>query len=105
MSESLENAHITGDRPAMATCLARGAVVMATLGETKTAGVFLGAVTGGVFARLNALPPNELPDHEEFVATVRAQLGDDAYAAATARGAAMTYEQITAYALVAVKRL
>jgi hypothetical protein len=40
-----------------------------------------------------------------LVATVRAQLGDDAYAAATARGATMTYEQITAFALVAVKRL
>jgi predicted ATPase/class 3 adenylate cyclase len=103
LRESLENAHITSDRPAMAICLARGSVVMSTLGETETAGVFLGAVTDGVLARLNALPPNELPDHEEFVATIRAQLGDTGYTAATNRGAAMTYEQITAFALAAVE--
>jgi predicted ATPase/class 3 adenylate cyclase len=102
LSKSLEGVHINGDRPAMAVCLARGAVVMAALGEPDTAGVFLGAVTNGVLARLNALPPNEIPDHEEFVATVRSQLGDDAYTAPTARGAAMTYEQISAFALAAV---
>jgi hypothetical protein len=105
VSESLERVYINGDRPAMATCLARGAVVMAALGEPETAGVFLGAVTDGVFARMNALPPNEIPDHEELVATVRSQLGDDAYTAATNRGRAMTYEQITAFALAAVERL
>jgi hypothetical protein len=104
LSESLEGVYINGDRPAMATCLARGAVVMAALGEPETAGVFLGAVTDGVFARMNALPPNEIPDHEELVATVRSQLGDDRYSAATSRGAAMTYEQITSFALAAVKR-
>jgi hypothetical protein len=105
LSESLERGYTTSDRPAMATCLARGAVVMAAVGAPDTAGVFLGAVTDGVLARLTALPPNEIPDHEEFVATVRAQLGDDAYTAATARGAAMTYEQITTFALAAIKRL
>jgi hypothetical protein len=36
------------------------------------------------------------------VATERSQLGDDRYAAATARGAAMTYEHLTAFALAAV---
>jgi predicted ATPase len=104
LSESLEGVYVNGDRPAVATCLARGAVVMAAVGAPETAGVFLGAVTDGVLSRLNALPPNEIPDHEEFVATVRSQLGDDAYTAATARGAAMTYEQITTFALAAVER-
>jgi predicted ATPase/class 3 adenylate cyclase len=104
LSESLERVYINGDRPAMATCLARGAVVMAAVGAPETAGVFSGAVTDGVFARINALPPNEIPAHEELVATVRSQLGDDAYTAATARGAAMTYEQITTFARAAVGR-
>jgi predicted ATPase len=103
LSESLERVYINGDRPAMAACLARGAVVMAALGEPETAGVFLGAVTDGVFARMNALPPNEIPDHAELVATVQAQLGDSRYTVATARGAAMTYEQITTFALAAVE--
>jgi hypothetical protein len=103
LSESLERVYINGDRPAMATCLARGAVVMAARREPETAGVLLGAVTDGVFARMNALPPNEIPDHEELVVTVRAQLGDSRYTAATGRGAAMTYEQITTFARAAVE--
>jgi predicted ATPase len=105
LSESLERANINGDRPAMATCLARGAVVMAAVGAPDAAGVFLGAVTDGVFARINALPPNEIPDHEELVATVRSQLGEDLYIAATARGAAMSYEQASVFALAAVEGL
>jgi predicted ATPase len=104
LSESLGGDHVEIDRPAMATCLDRGAVVMAAVGEPETAGVFLGAVTDGALARLNPLPPNEIPDHEEFVATVRSQLGDNAYTAATNRGAAMTYEQITTFARAAVGR-
>jgi hypothetical protein len=105
LRESLQGAHINDDRPAMAACLARGAVVMAALGQLETAAVFLGAVADGVFARLTVLPSNEIPDHNDFAATVRSGLGDDRYRAATARGAAMTYEQISGYALAAVERL
>jgi hypothetical protein len=39
------------------------------------------------------------------MATVRTQLGDDRYNTATTRGAAMTYEQVTTFALAAVERL
>jgi hypothetical protein len=102
LHEGLERAHIDGDRPAAGVCLARGAVVMAACGELDTAAVFWGAVADGVFARLTVLPANEIPDHKEFIATVRSELGDDNYTAATARGAAMTYEEITAYAIAAV---
>jgi predicted ATPase/class 3 adenylate cyclase len=105
LRESIESAYINGDRPAIGTCVARGAAVMAAVGELETAAVFWGAVADGVFARLTALPPNEMPQHEEFVTTVRSQLGDDRYSAATARGAAMTYEQISAFALAAVEDL
>jgi predicted ATPase/class 3 adenylate cyclase len=104
LREGLENAHINGDRPAMGVCLARGTVVMAALAELYTAGAFWGAVAEGVFAHLTVLPPNEIPAHNEFLATVRSQLGDDGYAAAIARGAAMTDEQINAFALAAVRR-
>ena len=61
-------------------------------------------MTDGVFARMNSLPPNEIADHEELLATVRSQLGDSRYTAATNRGAAMTYEQITTFARAAVGR-
>jgi hypothetical protein len=105
LSEGVEDAYINGDRPSVAVCLARGAVVMAAGGELETAAVFWGAATDGAFANLTVLPANEIPEHEEFMAIVRSQLGDDRYSAEVARGAAMTYEQITTFALAAVKRL
>jgi hypothetical protein len=96
-------AYIEGDHPALAVCLARGAVVMAVVGKLETAAAFWGAVTDGVFARLTVLPPNEIPDHNLFMASIQARLGDSDYTAATARGAAMTYEQITTFALAVVE--
>jgi predicted ATPase/class 3 adenylate cyclase len=105
LREGLESANIIGDQPGISVCLARGVDVMAALGEHQTAGVFLGAVTGGVLARRSGVSPNEIPDHDKLVTTLRSQLGDDDYVAATARGAAMTYEQASAFALVAIEGL
>jgi tetratricopeptide (TPR) repeat protein len=105
LRNGLASAHLNGDLPATAVCAARGAFVLAALGEPELAAVLWGAVTEGVLARLGALPPNETSDHDQLVAAVRSQLGDDRYAAATARGSAMTYEQITAFALAAVEDL
>jgi predicted ATPase/class 3 adenylate cyclase len=102
LREGLKRAHLNGDRPAGGVCLARGAVVMAACGEPETAAVFWGAATDGVFANLTVLPPNEIQGHDELMARLRSQLGDDRYSAATDRGAAMTYEQITTFALAAV---
>jgi hypothetical protein len=104
LREALESAHINGDRPGLADCLLRGCGVMAALGEYETAAVLWGAVTEGIFGRL-IFPPIEISAHNEFMATVRSLLGDDSYIAATARGAAMTYEQITTFALAVVERL
>jgi hypothetical protein len=104
LHEGLKQAHIHRDRPAAGVCLARGVVVMATGGELQTAAVFWGAATEGVFASLTVLPPNEIPSHDQFMAKVQSELGN-AHDAATARGAAMTYEQITTFALAAVERL
>jgi hypothetical protein len=78
---------------------------MAAVGELETAAIFCGSVAHGVFVRLTALPANEIPGHNQFMAAVRSELGDDRYAAAIARGAAMTYEQINAFALTAVEDL
>jgi hypothetical protein len=98
-------AHIDDDRPATAACLARGAVVMAAREQLDTATVFWGAVTSGVFAGITALPANEIRGHNEFMAAVQSELGDDRYEAATARGVAMTYEQVCAFALAAIDDL
>jgi hypothetical protein len=47
--------------------------------------------------------PNEIPDYSELVTTLRSQLGDDLHAAATNRGAVMSYEQANAFALAAIE--
>jgi predicted ATPase len=105
MREAIRIAHADDDRPAFAVCLARGVAVMVALGELEKAGVFWGAVTDGVFARLTVLPANEIVGHNDILARVRSELGPDSYAAATAHGAAMTYDQINAFALAAVETL
>jgi hypothetical protein len=105
MREAIRIAHTDDDRPAFAVCLARGAAVMAALGELEKAGVFWGAVTDGVFAGLTVLRANEIAGHNDIMARVRSELGPDGYAAATAHGAAMTYEQLNAFAMAAVDAL
>jgi hypothetical protein len=78
---------------------------MAAVGELETVAVFWGAVTQGVFARLTVLPANEIPSHNQFMAAVESELGNDGYTVATGRGAAMTYVEATAFVLAAVERL
>jgi hypothetical protein len=105
LREGLESAHTNGDLSGTAVCLARGAMVMAALGEPETAAVFLGAATNSVLARPSGVSPNEIPDYDEFVSNLLSHLGEDRYTAATAHGAAMTYEQATAFALAAIEDL
>jgi predicted ATPase/class 3 adenylate cyclase len=105
LREGLEIAHTHDDVTAIAVCLTRGAVTMVALGEHETAAIFLGAVTNGVLARRSGVSPNEIPDYNNFVATLRTQLGEDLHTAATARGAAMSYEQASAFALAAIAAL
>jgi predicted ATPase/class 3 adenylate cyclase len=105
LRESLESARTNGDLSGTAVCIARGAMVLAALGEHETAAVFLGAATNSVLARPSGVSPNEIPDYEGFVATLRSYLGDDRHNAATVHGAAMTYEQATAFALAAIEAL
>jgi hypothetical protein len=78
---------------------------MAALGDSETAAVFVGAVTQGVLAHLGALPRHERVDYKTFAVAIRSELGDDRYTAASARGAAKTYEQINSFALAAVDGL
>jgi predicted ATPase/class 3 adenylate cyclase len=105
LREALELAHTHDDVTAIAVCLARGAVIMVAFGEYETAAVFMGAVSNGVRARRSGVSPNEIPDYNHFVASLRSQLGEDLYTAATARGAAMSYEQASAFALAAIAGL
>jgi hypothetical protein len=79
--------------------------VIAALGEHETATVLLAAVINKSRARRGVVSPNEIPNYSQFVTTLQSQLGDDRYTDATARGAAMTYEQATMFALTAIEHL
>jgi hypothetical protein len=105
LRDGLVSSHIDGDLPGTAVCLTRGAVVMAALGEHESAAVFLGAATNAALPRQSGVSPNEIPDYNSFKTTLRSQLGDDRYTAATDRGAAMTYEQAAAFALAVIEGL
>jgi hypothetical protein len=105
LKQALETAHITDDQSGIAVCLARGAAVMAALGEHETAAVFLAAVTNKSRSRRGVVSPNEIPNYSQFVTTLQSQLGDDRHTAAIARGAAMTYEQATVFAMNAIEHL
>lgn len=46
-----------------------------------------------MFADTHAVPAHELPDRQRALELIEAELGAERYAAATARGAAMTYDE------------
>jgi hypothetical protein len=78
---------------------------MGVLGELETAAVLWGAVADGVFSGLTVLPSNEISAQDEFTANLRSDLGETRYVRATARGAAMTDEESTAFVLSAIETL
>jgi predicted ATPase/class 3 adenylate cyclase len=99
LHRAIANANTDGDRPSMATALARGAMVMDAVGDHETAALFCGAVARGALAKLYALPLPERADHRELRDRLRSALGPDAYDTATGRGAAMAYDELVAFAL------
>ena len=99
LSEGITTAHADGDRPSMASCLARGVQVLFEAGEGESAAIFAAAVSAGVLKRLHALPIHERPLLNQLVDQLRASLGPDAYQAAARRGASMAYDEIVTFAL------
>jgi hypothetical protein len=76
---------------------------MMALGEHHTPALLMGALTNRVRARRSGVSLNEISDYNQFVTTLRLQLGDNGFTAATTRGAGMTHEQANAFALAAIK--
>ena len=74
--------------------------------------VFKPAVFGGIVSGqflgtslIYELKGSELVEHEAVRDRVRAELGEDDYAAATARGAAMSYDDILGFTLGELDRI
>ena len=94
--EALMLARQSGDKEDIAICLERLAEVVAAQGEPvwairlRAAGEVLREVI------LAPLPPVERAGYEEMVARTRAQIGEQAFAAAWTEGRGMTPEQVIA---------
>jgi predicted ATPase/class 3 adenylate cyclase len=98
--EAVELAATLGDYPCTANALAGLAFVAADTESSERQARLLAAVARS--RELSGMPPvssDGLRTFDESVATVRAALGDEAFAAAWAEGRAMTLEQAVAYAL------
>ena len=88
-----------GDRPGMAECLAGLAGVAAAEGRPERAGQLFGAAQGVLEAAGARMSATNRADYERNVATARALVGDEGFAAAWAEGRGMPLEQAVAYAL------
>jgi predicted ATPase len=97
--ESLALRRDVGDRGAVAQSLEDLACLASLQGEARRATRLLGA--GEAYCRvLGMQPPIAVPqEYDRAVATCRAALGEEAFAAAWAEGRSMTLEQTLEYAL------
>ena len=91
--ESLTLRSELGDKRGTATCLVGLAGVAGALGQAERAAVLFGAAEALREAIGLPLPPFIRDDYERYVAAARGMLDGAAFAAAWARGRAMTLEQ------------
>jgi hypothetical protein len=96
--EAMLSAQDKGDVPALVTSLEYAIQVWTGSGDYERAATVGGATTGALGA-FSGLPRYEVPHRDDALADARAALGDDAYRAAAARGAAMPLDELVAFAL------
>jgi predicted ATPase/class 3 adenylate cyclase len=102
--EAFAYAHDTDDLTAIAATLACLVELVYRSGYTESAAVLAGILDSDAFRPL--LYPNDphLLNRKRILEAARAQLGDEAYEGALARGAAMSYDAGLAYALAELNR-
>jgi tetratricopeptide (TPR) repeat protein len=98
-AESLRRAHEVRDRTSIAWALEGLGAAAAALGRAERAACLLGAADAELTASRQCLDPYEARRHEQLVAHLRDELGEQAFTAAWARGAAMPRDAVSAFAL------
>jgi hypothetical protein len=93
LREAIPETHRYGELTGIATTFDRGIQVLTHLGHYELAAVLGGIATEGVFANTYGVPAHELPDRQSALERLEAELGTERYAAAIARGAAMSYDE------------
>jgi tetratricopeptide (TPR) repeat protein len=96
--ESLAMFRKLGNQRGIAECLAGLAGLAAEQGQPQGAGQLLGAAEALLRALGGAWWPADRVEYERNLATIRAALNEEVFAAAWAEGQAMTLEQAIAYA-------
>jgi predicted ATPase len=103
LGAAIARAHASGDHQGMATVLARGVFVLRAAGRETAAVTVVGAVTDGVLKGLRPLPHQEMSGFDQTVRSLCASLGPLRFEEVTRGGAAMSYNEIVAFASEAVR--
>jgi predicted ATPase/DNA-binding SARP family transcriptional activator/class 3 adenylate cyclase len=101
LRDSIFHDHHRGSRPSLLVTLNVGVEVLADLGFAEPAAVLAGVVTAGPMAPLVAdrLGTAEKERTQRILERVHAALGSKRYERAVDQGAAMSYDDVVAYAL------
>ncbi len=101
---AIEYADMVGDRPPMIDSMFTAARLLADA-DAETLVVLTGGIREGWFASMSQLvrPTEDIP--AAGLERARAELGDDGYERAYARGAALSYDELIAFTLAALRDL
>jgi len=105
LQEAMAQQHADGTRLLLGATLQMTAVVLARLGEAEPAAVLAGAFSAHFPPDISAVPKDEKMGIGAAQSLARRALGEAAYSAALARGAAMDDDQIVGYAQGEYRRL
>jgi tetratricopeptide (TPR) repeat protein len=97
-TESLESYQAMGDKAGIAECLEEMASVACAQGQSERTARLCGAAATLRIAIGAPLPPTNRDAYDHILAQARAELGNEAFAAAFAAGAALSLEQAIAEA-------
>ncbi|HXY95123.1 MAG TPA: adenylate/guanylate cyclase domain-containing protein [Acidimicrobiia bacterium] len=94
-----------GDRPQLVAATNWGIRITDRVGELETSAVLVGVAYDGPLNSLNNFPGSRLAPDDPTLVRLEHDLGHDAYLAARARGAAMSYDQVVGYVLAELDRM
>jgi predicted ATPase len=94
LQEAVAQQHADGNRLALAVTLRIAAVMLARLGQAEPAAVLSGAVSAHFPTSISSVPEEEQMAIDEAQSLARHALGETAYSAALARGAAMDDDEV-----------
>ena len=102
LRESIQRAHHEADVGFVMGSVVGAAIVFEALGRREAAAGLAGVVTLGKLSRLNVSVASAQMGLPDAVARLRSDLGDDAYDAASAHGAAMDLDEVVAFVVSSI---